>query len=424
MHILYVHQNFPAQFGHIARHLVEQLHWTCTFISQTPPGTVGGIRKIQYTLAGGATADTHFCSRTIENQIWHCDAVYQTLKAHPDIRPDLIVGHSGFGSTLFLRELYPDVPIINFFEYYYRPHAPDSDIDFRSDLNWPATDATYHRARCRNAMLLLDLQNCDAAYTPTEFQKSRFPVEYQDKLQVIFDGVDRSIYHGHDEKLRPPVSQRGSGLRTIGPLTLSPHTRLVTYVSRGFESMRGFDLFIRTANLIAEQYPDVLFAVVGTDRIAYGGDEKHIAPFKSFKDWTLSRYPINREKFAFLGRIDPPVLAQLLAATDLHLYFTVPFVLSWSLMDALSCGAVVLASDTAPVKEMIRDGENGLLADFFNVDQFAAKAVEVLKDSDSFRPLGRAAEQLIAEHYSLDAVLPRMIRLYEGTVAHRSPFLG
>src|SRR4051812_3288271 len=112
MHVLYVHQNFPAQFGHIAAHLAQKLGWQCTFVSQTPAEKVGGIEKIQYELKGGARSETHYCSRTFENGVWHSDAVYRALKARADIRPDLIVGHSGFGSTLFLRELYRDVPIV------------------------------------------------------------------------------------------------------------------------------------------------------------------------------------------------------------------------------------------------------------------------------------------------------------------------
>src|SRR5688572_30440131 len=245
MHVLYVHQNFPAQFGHIAHHLVDKLGWQCSFVSQTPGGTVGGINKIEYKTAGGATVKNHFCSRTFENTVWHCDGVYRAMKARPDIKPDLIVGHSGFGSTLFLRELYPTVPIINFFEYYYLPHDPDSDMDFRRDLGWPVSDLHYHRSRCRNAMILLDLQNCEAGYAPTEFQRSRFPQEYQEKMRVIFDGIERSVYHGHDERLRPPVAERGP--RTIVGVEVAPATRVVTYVSRGFESMRGFDIFMRAA---------------------------------------------------------------------------------------------------------------------------------------------------------------------------------
>ena len=411
MHVLYVHQNFPAQFGHIARHLVDKLGWTCSFVSQTPGGMVAGINKIEYKLAGGATKQNHFCSRTFENTVWHCDGVYRAMKARPDIKPDLIVGHSGFGSTLFLRELYPTTPIVNFFEYYYLPHDKDSDMDFRKDLGWPTSELKYLRSRCRNAMILLDLQNCQAAYTPTEFQKSRFPAEYHDKLQTCFDGVDRSVYLGFGETLRPPVGERG--VRNIGGVEVPAGTRVVTYVSRGFESMRGFDMFMKAAKRIYEQFPDVLFLVVGTDKIAYGGDEEFVAPHKTFKEWTLARDSYDMTKFRFLGRIPPTDLAALLAAGDLHIYLTVPFVLSWSMMDAMSCGAVVLGSDTAPVREMIRDGENGLLADFFDADAIAAKAIQVLKDPDAARRMGRAAEATIVQRYSLEAVLPRMLDLYE-----------
>ena len=417
MHILYVHQNFPAQFGHIARHLVRKLGWRCSFVSQAPPGPSEGIERIHYKTEGGATRQDHYCSRTFENTVWHCDGVYQAMKARPDIQPDLIVGHSGFGSTLFLRELYRDRPIVNFFEYYYRVHDPDSDMDFRTDLGWPVPEQNYLRSYCRNAMILLDLQNCDAGYIPTEFQKSRFPGGYLPKLDVIFDGVDRSVYHGHDEQLRPPPEARGT--RNIMGISVPPEKRVVTYVSRGFESMRGFDIFMCSAKLIYQQYPDVLFFVVGTDRIAYGGDENYIAPHKGFRHWTLAQDKYDLSKFIFTGHVQPPQLGQLLASSDLHVYLTVPFVLSWSMMDALSCGAVVLGSRTAPVAEMIRDGENGLLADFFSPEEFAAKAVAVLRDPGAYRPLGRAAEQMIVERYSLDAVLPRMLGLYETALAKR-----
>lgn len=425
MHILYVHQNFPAQFGHIARHLVQNLKWRCTFINQKVGGTAEGIECVKYETAGGATPRNHFCSRTFENTVWHCDGVYQGLKARPDIRPDLIVGHSGFGSTLFLRELYPQVPVINFFEFYYHPHGPDTDMEFRRDLGWDVPDLSYLRARCRNAMILLDLQNCDAGYTPTRFQRSRFPREYLPKLREIFDGVDRTAYHGYGEQLRPPVSQRQA--RQVAGVDIGPTTRLVTYVSRGFESMRGFDIFMRSAKLIAQMYPDVRFLVIGEDRIAYGGDSNHLEGKKTFKEWVLSREEFDLSKFSFVGRLSPAELGRVLAATDLHIYLTVPFVLSWSMMDAMSCGAVVLGSATLPVQEMIRDGQNGLLADFFNVEEIATKAVSVLRDPDAARPLGRAAEQMIAQRYSLDAVLPAMLKLYEDTInraSKASPLLG
>lgn len=410
MHVLFVHQNFPAQFGHIAGQLIERQGWDCTFVSETPAGTVGGIRKIQYKTTGGATKTNHFCARTFENSIWHCDGVYQAMKGLKDFRPDLIVGHSGFGSTLYLRELYPDVPVINFFEYFYRPHDADSDMDFRKDLGWHLDESKYLRSRTRNAMILLDLNNCQVGYCPTNFQKSRFPAEYDAKLRVIFDGIDRAVYHGHGESLRPALEGRGP--RTIAGVALPAGAKVVTYCARGFESMRGFDIFMRAAKIVCDRDPDVVFLVAGTDRVAYGGDENYLGG-KTFKEWVLANgnYDLNRIKF--LGRIAPTALAEMLAAGDLHMYLTVPFVLSWSMMDAMSAGAVVLGSRTAPVVEMIRDGENGLLADFFSPEDFAEKALAVLADPAKYRPLGRAAERIIEERYSLDAVSPQMLKMYE-----------
>lgn len=418
MHILYVHQNFPAQFGHIAAYLHRTRGWRCSFVSETQPGVVDGVEKVQYKIAGGATVQTHFCSRTFENAVWHTYAVYQALKARPDLKPDLIVGHSGFGSTLFLPELYPDVPIINFFEFFYHPHGLDSDMDFRQDLGWKLEDIKYLRARCRNATLLLDLHNCRAAYTPTQFQKSRFPAEYQSKLQVIFDGIDRTTYHGHAEALRPAPAARAP--RTVAGIEIPPETRLVTYCSRGFESMRGFDKFMDAAAIIVRENPNALVLVIGSDKVAYGGDLNYTAG-KSFKDFVLSRGNYDLNRIRFVGRLSPQELSRTLAATDVHIYLTAPFVLSWSMMNALSCGAVVVASRTTPVTEMIQDNQTGLLADFFDPADIAAKALAVLRDPATHRPLGRAAERMIQDRFSLEAVIPQMIKLYENTLASKAP---
>lgn len=412
MHVLYVHQNYPAQFGHIARYLVARRGWKCTFVTKAPEAASinDGVEKIIYRVGGGATEKNHYCTRTFENSVWHCDGVYRALKGRLDLKPDLIVGHSGFGSTLFMKELYPDTPIINFFEYYYQPHGPLSDMEFRRDLPWKPSDLTYLRSRCRNAMILLDMQNCDAAYTPTLFQKSRFPREYYSKLRVIFDGVDRQAYHAYNDELRPPLAVRQP--RKIAGVDISPTTRVVTYVSRGFESMRGFDQFMKSAKRIYEQFPDVKFIVIGEDKVAYGGDTQHTGG-KTFKTWVMDQDQYDMDKFAFVGRLSVAELGRTLAASDLHIYLTVPFVLSWSMMDAMSCGAVVLGSATAPIMEMIQDGHNGLLADFFNPEEFAAKAISVLKDPDAARPMGKRAEAMVQDRYSLEAVMPAMVRMYE-----------
>ncbi len=398
MHVLFVHQNFPAQFGQIARHLVRRHGFQCTFVSQRPASQEQGVRRIQYHVRGGATSQTHYCSRTFENGIWHAHAVYQALKAAPEVRPDLVVGHSGFGSTIFLRELY-ECPVINYYEYFYRTRG--GDLDFRPDF--PVGEMDRLRARARNAMILLDLDNADAGYCPTRWQHGRLPGTYADKVRVIFDGIDTQFWRPRDD-----VPRRVAGR------VIPPQVKLVTYVSRGMESMRGFDLFMKAAKRIAQRRRDVLFVVVGEDQICYGGDQKYIGQ-DSFKEWVLAQDDYPLERFLFTGRLPPDELAKLFSLADLHVYLTVPFVLSWSLMNALACGTTVLASATGPVREMIDDGVNGLLVDFFDVDGLVAKAEEVLGDPAAFDGLGRSARARIQQHYSLDVCLPRMLQLYQDT---------
>jgi len=404
MHVLFVHQNFPAQFGHIARHLTENHGFRCTFVSEKPSGVSAGIEKIQYSARSGATAQTHFCSRTFENQIWHSHAVFEALRARPDIQPDLIVGHSGFASTLYLRELY-DKPIINYFEFFY--HTRGSDMDFRTDLP-PCSMMDNLRARTRNAMLLLDLHNCDAGYAPTNYQREQLPHPFQYKLSTIFDGIDTNLWQRYPN---PP--------RTVAGWTLPADMRVVTYVSRGMESMRGFDIFMRFAKRLCERRSDVLCVVVGEDRVAYGGDSRFTGQ-KTFKQWVLEQDQYDLSRILFTGRIPTPDLAQLLSLTDLHVYLTVPFVLSWSLMNALACGAVVLASDTPPVREMIEHQRNGLLVDFFDVDGLVESACQVLDDPKSFRHLGEAGIEMIHSQYSLELCLDKMLELYERTTKEKS----
>lgn len=402
MHVLFVHKNFPAQFGHIAAWLVKHEGFRCTFVSELPDATIDGVRRIQYRVRSGATAKTHYLSRTFENYTWHSHAVYETLQAHSEIQPDLIVGHSGFGSTLFLADLYR-APIVNYFEYYYRGQG--SDMDFRPEF--PTAPLDVLRCRTRNAALLADLATCAAGYSPTDWQRSLFPAEYQGKLETIFDGIDTALWR------RLPPEERGE--RQVAGRAIPTDTRIVTYVSRGFESMRGFDIFMKVAKRICDARSDVVFVCVGSDRICYGGDEKHIAK-KTFREHVLAQDDYDLSRFIFTGRVPRQELARILNLSDLHIYLTVPFVLSWSLMDALACGATVLASGTPPVREMIRHERNGLLADFYDVEGFTKQALAVLDDPAAYRPLGEAGTAMIEERYSLERTLPRMLEMYRRVV--------
>jgi len=187
---------------------------------------------------------------------------------------------------------------------------------------------------------------------------------------------------------------------------------VVTYVARGLESMRGFDQFMSVAQRIINERSDVIFIVVGGEEIYYGWDKLHIGQ-PSFKQWVLSQGNYDLSRFVFLDYVEPPVLSDILCLSDLHVYLTVPFVPSWSFFDALACGRVVLASDVAPVREVIEPDKTGLVAPLFDVDALCEKALPVLKDPAEFRPLGHAARTLMETRFSIDVCVPPLKDYFE-----------
>lgn len=401
MHVLFLHSNFPAQFGQVAVHLVRTRGFRCTFVSEQPSSQVSEIEQIQYRPASGARAENHYCSRTFENQVWRSHAAFETLKQRPDIRPDLIVAHSGFVSSLYLRELYPDVPHIGYFEFFY--HRFNSDLDFRKDL--PAAPVQdMLRGMTRNAMLLIDLQNCNAGYSPTDYQRSQLPTEYQPKVETIFDGIDTDFWKRNSE---PP--------RIIGGVTIPEGMRVVTYVSRGLESMRGFDIFLRVADRVCRRHSDVMVLIVGEDRIAYGGDQRFTGD-RTFKNWAVEKYAPDLSRIHFLGRLPPSELNDVFSVSSAHLYLTVPFVLSWSMLNAMSCECAVIGSDTAPVREVLCPGINGLLTDFFDIDSWVDTTTKLLDDQKLARQIGRAARETVVQRYNIGLALERMVSLYDRVV--------
>jgi len=362
-----------------------------------------GVRCIPFKLLGGATQSTHYCSRTFENAVWSAHSVYEACEA-AQLNPNVIIGHSGFGTTVFLQELYR-CPIVNLFEYYY--HAHQSDLDFRPDF--PPSEISRLRAYARNAMILLDLQSCIAGYASSAWQKSLFSKEWQPKLEVLHDGIDTEQW------------KRRAVPRSIGDEVIDDDVRIVTYVARGLEAMRGFDIFVRVANRIAQEIPNVLFVVVGSDRVCYGNDLNHIKT-KTFREHVIQTEQPDLTRFRFLGMLTKAQLADLLSLSDLHIYLTVPFVLSWSLLNALACECTVLASDVAPVREVIEHGRTGLLGDFFDVDGLADQAIRIMRDPMQYRKLGQAGRALIEREYSLDRTIPQFLSLMEKVTCNAGSF--
>ena len=260
-------------------------------------------------------------------------------------------------------------------------------------------------------MTLLELEDCDLAWCPTHHQRGLMPAAYRDKIEVIHDGIDADLFR-----------RDGNAPRRLPDGTpIDPRTRVITYVTRGFELIRGFDTFMRAAKLICERYPDVVFVVAGDDRIIYGS-RSQCGGDASFREHVLKEGDYDLSRFRFVGKVPHAALARLFSVSDLHVYLTGPFFTSWSPLEAMSSGCVLLASDQACVRDYIVQGENGLLCDFLDAEGMARQAVEVLRDPTVYRPLGERARETIERTYSIEATLPRIRAMFERVASRcRSP---
>lgn len=409
MEILFIHQAFPAQFGQLALELTKRYGWHCHFLiedlSTCPAPSPEMLRTLdvqRLPLSAGFRADPptpwpQIYARYLEL----CQAVYTAVQARPELRPDLVVAHGGRGApTLFLSDLVK-CPILNYCEYYFA--TSHRDISYRIDLP-PAEPARFF-PRCINAPTLSSLVECAGGYAPTHWQRASFPERFQAKIEVHFDGVDTRLY-------RPGRATRDDAPRILGGRSLAPGEQLVTFVARGLESMRGFDLFMRAAREVARFRSDTLFCVVGSEQIYYGWDKLHTGQ-ESFKDWVLSQGHYDLSRFVFIPHLEPTVLADLLALSSLHVYLTVPFVLSWSFFDALASGALVLAADVEPVREVIQHERQGLVTPLFDQDLLVEQMLRVLERPGDHAPLRAAARAHLEDKYSLDVCIPELKNYFE-----------
>jgi glycosyltransferase involved in cell wall biosynthesis len=406
MHVMFIHPNFPAQFGLIANYLTTRLGWTCTFVTSIDTSHLKlPFNHINYRVHDGPQPKVFYCPDTLQELFDHMGAVYRGLSGVPQIRPDLVVGHMSFGTMLYLRNLY-SCPFVGYYELLPPPFW-SAQMVLRREFPPPEAvrlfNARYH------ALTYLHLHNVDAAYTPTQFQLETAPVELRHKIRVIFDGIDTVLFQ--PRTLERPVTFRGHAI--------GPNTKVVTYVSRGLESIRGFDIFMQVAKRIYQEIPDVVFLVAGQERTNYGHEMHHIGN-QSFKQYVLSQDHYDLAKFHFLGLIPTTDLAVLFNLSDLHFYLTAPYVLSWSMLQAMASGCTILGSATAPVQEVLEPGVQGLMADFYDVDELTRQALKVLRDPAPFRPLGAAARVRVLERYELTHCIGALVKLFE-SVAGNTP---
>ncbi|MEM9482998.1 MAG: glycosyltransferase family 4 protein [Cyanobacteria bacterium P01_F01_bin.116] len=408
MNILFLHQNFPAQFRHLAKALAKDSNNTVVFGTTRKNGSIAGVNKVIYQPARKPHPDVHYYVRPLESAVLEGQAVYRVasqLKEKLKFEPDIVYAHSGWGPGLFMKDLFPNSQYLCFFEWFY--HAYGSDADF--DPAFPCNEEVAAKLRIRNAAILIDLYSCDRGLTPTHWQQQQFPTEYHNKLTVCHDGIDIDFFCPKtDAKL---VIEPPEPIACESPLDLSEVDEIVTYVARGMEPYRGFPQFMEVVVKLQKHRPHCHAVIVGEDRVAYGSPRKD---GKTYREHMLETLDLDMSRIHFTGYLSYNQYLSVLQASSVHVYLTYPFVLSWSMLEALSTGCLVVASKTQPVEEVIQDGVNGILVDFFDIEAIAEKINYVLDNPEQMQTIRRQARQTIVDNYNLDDLLKTHLAWIQG----------
>jgi glycosyltransferase involved in cell wall biosynthesis len=406
MRILFVHQNFPGQYRHLARHYaslpeheVVAVGEKANIVRQRPQ--LPGVKLLGYEMpASGTPKASAEDSLRRAIQRGRIVAAGAARLRRSGFRPDVVFAHIGWGEALFLKDVFPDALVLLYCEFFYR--ARGGDLGF--DPEFPVTAEKVLRLRLMNAPLLMALDASDWGVAPTVWQRRQFPAVHASRIGVVHEGIDTDcVTERADARFAIP----GTGL------TLSREDEVVTYVARNLEPYRGFHVFMRTIPEIQKRRPRAQVVIAGGDEVSYSprlpeGDTWRARMLREM------RGKIDLSRVHFTGRIAYRDYVSLLQVSSAHVYLTYPFVLSWSLLEAMSAGCPVVASRTPPVEEVIVHGRNGLLADFFSPGDIAARVDELLRRPDDARGLRDAARHTAAERYDLKRVcLPQQVALVD-----------
>ncbi len=397
MRILFMHNNFPGQYRRIVEHIKDKPG--LEMVAATLAGNEQKFRpkRVNFKPHREPTPKIHPAIHSTEKAVLMGQAAYKALLPlqAKGYRPDIILSHSGWGSNMFLRDLFPDSKLLTYYEWYYHSRFSDGDY-LRGE---PYDPNGQLRIRMKNTPILQDLASMDWGQCPTQFQHSKFPDIFKDRISVLHDGVDTD-YFAPNPKAKV----------TIGEHTFTAEDEVITYVARGMEPYRGFPQFIETVATLQKMRPNLQVVVLGNDRVAYGSER---ADGKSYKEWALEKFQPDMSRLHFLGLQPLKAFRTLMQISSAHVYLTVPFVLSWSMLEAMSTGALIVGSDTEPVRELITDGENGVLVPFKEPEVIAEKLNQILDNRQDYAELKKAARDHILAKYSIKDLLPQYWQLIE-----------
>ena len=402
MKILFIHQNFPGQFKFLAPALVKAGHEVSAFTLQGPQKvSLKVVRLFPYSLNRVNAKDGHSWARDFESKVIRGEACMRAaMKLREEgYMPDVIVAHPGWGESLFIKQVWPDVRLKLYCEFFYHPLGADVGFDPEFSSQDPA-DAG--RVTLKNANMLLHFQQADAGISPTYWQASTFPSHIRDKITVVHDGIDTEV-------VKPKAS--AEFVLDSGEVLTRNH-EVVTFVNRSLEPYRGFHVFMRSLPTLLSQRPNAQVLLVGGEGVSYGAKP---AGDKSWKQIFCSEVlpqlkACEQARIHFLGNVSYDRYLVMLQVSRVHVYLSYPFVLSWSLLEAMSVGCAIIASDTQPLHEAITHNETGLLVDFFDHETLAHTTTRLLLDAEKRQALGQAARALAIANYDLETVcLPKQI---------------
>jgi len=397
MNLLFVHNNFPGQYQHIARALARDPQMRIVAIGSSTSQEMNAVNLLKYSLNDADVSATHPFARRFAMECHRAEQVLYALSslASSGFVPDVIMAHPGWGETLPLRTIFPDARILLYCEFFYGMQG--RDVAFDPEFSETGADG-YVALHLKNASTLLALADCDFGISPTTWQRSTFPKEFQHKITVIHEGIDVDI-------VKPSPN---AVLRLPSGRELRRSDEVVTFVARNLEPVRGYHTFMRALPRIMAERPHAEVVVIGGDGVSYGASPPRGTTWKSvFFDEVAAE--IDRDRIHFTGRLPHADYLSALQVSSAHVYLTYPFVLSWSLLEALSAGCVVIGSDTAPVREVLNN-ENGLLVDFFDIEQLAKRVIEALTYPRRFYSIRAQARRTILDQYDLARIcLPKLM---------------
>ena len=404
MKILLVHQNFPGQFKHLLPVLLADSSKQVIAFTMNKFPYYAGLKVVRYQAAKGTSQDIHPWVAETETKVIRAEAAFRAalnLKKE-GFNPDLILAHPGWGESLFLKQVWPCSKLIIYCEFHYA----HSGIDVGFDPEFPQLDVGDScRVQMKNVNNFLHFDIADAGISPTEWQKSTFPDPFRSKIEVIHDGINTNIVRPN-----PDVWLQ------VGSHRFTKNDEIITFVNRNLEPYRGYHIFMRSLVKILATKPNAKVIIVGGDGVSYGAK----APAgKSWKQIFLDEVKdqLDLSRVFFIGNIDYKYFIPLLQLSMVHVYLTYPFVLSWSLLEAMACGCSIVASNTAPLREAIIDNETGLLIDFFNSDQLANAVINLLDRPDLRASLGQNARAVAIAKYDLTTIcLPKMVGLINSMI--------